>query len=163
MDDKNLQRSTAAVFQEYQRKDPAPVVRPTDSINTTGILHFTISVRDHVSAARFYAEVLGCKLLRSNRIFSFMECNGTHFVLAKMLGHVNPNKPGDEEHHTAFLVEADEFDRAMEILRARDIEIIKYSDDGHRSFPGRHGYFHDADGNAIEIVTLYPSAAEPTR
>jgi hypothetical protein len=33
--------------------------------------------------------------------------------------------PGEEAHHHAFLVNEDEFDRAMEILMARGIEIIK--------------------------------------
>ena len=141
--------------QEYQRKNPPPAVKATDSIRTNGILHFTIGVRDHVSAAEFYRDVLSCKHLRSNSRYSFMECHGTFFVLAKMADHVNPNPPGEEAHHHAFLVDEDEFDRAMEILMARGIEIIKYSDDGHRSFPGRHAYFHDADGNALEICFLY--------
>jgi catechol 2,3-dioxygenase-like lactoylglutathione lyase family enzyme len=149
-----------AVNQEYKRKDPPPVVKASDSIKTTGILHFTIGVRDHVAAAKFYGEVLGCKHLRSNSRYSFMDCHGDYFVLTKMDDHVNPNKPGDESHHHAFLVEADEFDRAMEILRARGIPLVKYSDRGHRSFPGRHAYFHDADGNAIEICTLYAEGEE---
>jgi catechol 2,3-dioxygenase-like lactoylglutathione lyase family enzyme len=146
--------------QEYIRKDPPPVVSITDSIRTTGILHFTIGVRDHISAARFYADVLGCKHLRSNQRYSFMECHGCYFVLAKMVDHVNPNKPDEEAHHHAFLVEKDEFDRAMEILRARGIPLVKYSDEGHHSFPGRHAYFHDADGNAIEICYLYPEGED---
>ncbi len=141
--------------QEYQRKSPPPSVSSTDSIRTTGILHFTIGVRDHVSAADFYRDVLGCKHLRSNSRYSFMECHGSYFVLAKMPDHVNPNKPDEEAHHHAFLVTEEEFDRAMEILFARGIRIVKYSDDGHRSFPGRHAYFHDADGNALEICYLY--------
>jgi catechol 2,3-dioxygenase-like lactoylglutathione lyase family enzyme len=131
--------------QEYVRKNLPPKVSNTDTIKTTGILHFTIGVR----------EVLGCKHLRSNTRYSFMECGGSYFVLAKMPDHVNPNKPDEEAHHHAFLVEADEFDRAVEILFARNIPLVKYSDEGHRSFPGRHAYFHDADGNAIEIITLY--------
>jgi catechol-2,3-dioxygenase len=144
--------------QEYVRKDPPPVVSAADSIKTTGVLHFTIGVRDHISAARFYADVLGCKHLRSNSHYSFMECHGTYFVLAKMVDHVNPNKPNEEAHHHAFLVEPEDFDAAMEILRARGIPLVKYSDKDHRSFPGRHGYFHDADGNAIEICALYGDA-----
>ena len=144
-----------SVFEEYIRKDPPPQVSPTDSIRTTGILHFTIGVRDHISAAKFYSEVLGVRHLRSSDKFSFMECHGSYFVLAKMPNHVNPNPPGEEAHHHAFLVDADEFDRAMEILIARNIPILKYSDKGHRSFPGRHAYFQDVDGNAIEIIVLY--------
>lgn len=147
--------------QAYIRKDPPPLVKPTDSIKTTRILHFTIGVRDHISAATFYSEVLGCKHLRSNSRYSFMECCGCYFVLAKMADHVNPNKPDEEAHHHAFLVETAEFDRAMEILRARGIPLVKYSDEGHRSFPGRHAYFHDTDGNAIEICALYENG-EPT-
>jgi len=155
MSDQTTFESAGAVNQTYKRRDRPPVVSKTDSIRTTGILHFTIGVRDHISAAKFYADVLGCTHLRSSGRFSFMECHGTYFVLSKMPDHVNPNKPGEDAHHHAFLVEADEFDRAMEILLARNIPIIKYSEEGHRTFPGRHAYFHDADGNAIEICTLY--------
>jgi catechol 2,3-dioxygenase-like lactoylglutathione lyase family enzyme len=146
--------------QEYVRKNPPPIASATDSIRTTGILHFTIGVRDHISAVRFYADVLGCKHLRSNSRYSFMECHGCYFVLAKMADHVNPNKPDEEAHHHAFLVDEEEFDRAMEILRARSIRLVKYSDAGHHSFPGRHAYFHDADGNALEICYLYPEGEE---
>jgi catechol 2,3-dioxygenase-like lactoylglutathione lyase family enzyme len=144
--------------QAYKRKDPPPVVKATDTIKTIGILHFTIGVRDHVSAAAFYEEVLGCRRTRTNSRYSFMECHGTYFVLARMADHVNPNKPGEDAHHHAFLVEPKEFDVAMEILRARGIPLVKYSDEKHRSFPGRHAYFHDADGNAIEICALYGDA-----
>jgi hypothetical protein len=55
------------------------------------------------------------------------------------------------------MVEPQEFDRALAILNARDIEVIKYSDQEHQTFPGRHAYFHDPDGNCIEIIDLYKS------
>jgi catechol 2,3-dioxygenase-like lactoylglutathione lyase family enzyme len=132
-----------------------PSASPTDTIRTTGILHFTIGVRDHIASRDFYQDVLGCHHMRSNERYSFMECGGTYFVLAAIPHHVNPNLPGEDAHHHAFMVEADEFDRAMAIMEARGILMIKYSDENHRSFPGRHAYFHDPDGNCIEIVTLY--------
>ena len=138
-----------------EAKTVQPKVSATDRIKTTGILHFTIGVRDNIAAAAFYADLLSCKILRTSERYSFMECGGTYFVLARIPYHVNPNRPGDDAHHHAFMVEPDEFDRAMEILKARGIEIIKYSDEGHRSFPGRHAYFHDADGNCLEIIDLY--------
>jgi catechol 2,3-dioxygenase-like lactoylglutathione lyase family enzyme len=142
--------------QGYVRPNNVARVTPSDSIDTKGILHFTIGVRDHIAAAKFYSEVLSCRHLRSNERYSFMECGGTYFVLAKIPHHVNPNNPDEDAHHHAFLVEKDEFDRAMEILRVRGIRLVKYSDEGHHSFPGRHAYFHDADGNCIEICYLYP-------
>ena len=124
-------------------------------IKTYGILHFTIGVRDHLAAAKFYADVLGCRHLRSNERYSFMQCGEDYFVLATIPHHVNPNNPGEDAHHHAFMVAADEFDRALAVMKDRGIALIKYSDQDHQSFPGRHAYFHDADGNCIEIVTLY--------
>jgi catechol 2,3-dioxygenase-like lactoylglutathione lyase family enzyme len=134
---------------------PSLEVSSSDTIRTTGILHFTIGVRDQVAASKFYSEVLGCKIMRVGSRYAFMECRGSYFVLAKMHNHVNPNLPGEDAHHHAFIVEPQEFDRALAIMKARGIEMIKYSDEGHITFPGRHAYFHDADGNCIEIVDLY--------
>jgi catechol 2,3-dioxygenase-like lactoylglutathione lyase family enzyme len=127
----------------------------TDTIHPKGILHFTIGVRDHISAARFYSDVLGCRIIRSGPRYSFMECGGTFFVLARMPNHVNPNGPGEDAHHHAFIVTPDEFERGLAILEARGIPIIKRSDEGHQVFPGRHAYFHDADGNCLELVDLH--------
>jgi catechol 2,3-dioxygenase-like lactoylglutathione lyase family enzyme len=131
-----------------------PAVSAADTIRTVGILHFTIGVRDHITAAKFYSEVLGCRHMRSTERYAFMECGGSYFVLAKMPHHVNPNRPGEDTHHHAFIVEPQEFDRALDIMKARGVELIKYSDQGHITFPGRHAYFHDADGNCIEIIDL---------
>jgi catechol 2,3-dioxygenase-like lactoylglutathione lyase family enzyme len=130
-------------------------VSSSDTIRTTGILHFTIGVRDHVAASKFYSEVLGCTVMRIGTRYAFMECGGSYFVLAKMPNHVNPNLPGEDAHHHAFMVAPEEFDRALAIMQARGVEMIKYSDEGHVTFPGRHAYFHDADGNCIEIIDLH--------
>jgi catechol-2,3-dioxygenase len=133
-------------------------------IQTTGILHFSISVRDHIKAAEYYSELLGCKLDRASEHFAFMRCGKDNFVLSKMPNHVNPNPAGGTKFHHAFIVEPSEFDRAIEVIKARGIEILRYDDidqgekgrRGHRSFPGRHVYFHDPDGNGIEIIDPRP-------
>src|SRR5262249_23748606 len=57
--------------------------------------------------------------------------------------HVNPNNPGEDAHHHAFMVAPQEFERALAIMKARGVELVKYSDEGHTTFPGRHAYFHD--------------------
>jgi len=130
-------------------------VSASDTIKTVGILHFTIGVRDHIAAAKFYSEVLGCRHIRSSERYSFMECGSSYFVLARIPDYVNPNNPGEETHHQAFMVAPEEFDRALAVMKARGIELIKYSDEGYTTFPGRHAYFHDPDGNGIEIIDLY--------
>src|SRR5437764_681896 len=88
----------------------SPNVSASDTIRTIGILHFTIGVRDHIAAAKFYSQLLGCKHLRSSERYSFMQCGESYFVLAKMPHHVNPNRPGEDAHHHAFIVEPPEFD-----------------------------------------------------
>ena len=128
------------------------VASASDTVPTKGILHFTIGVRDHIAAAKFYSEVLGCTHMRSTGRYSFMECGGSYFVLAKIPHHVNPNNPGEDAHHHAFIVDPAEFDRSMAIVKARGVELVRYSDKGHISFPGRHAYFHDPDGNCIELI-----------
>ena len=129
-----------------------PAVSATDTIRTTGILHFTIGVRDHLAAAKFYSEVLGCKHVHTTRRYAFMECGGSYFVLAAIPHHVNPNNPGEDAHHHAFVVEPQEFERARAIMAARGVALVRRSDEGHVMFPGRHAYFHDPDGNCIEII-----------
>src|SRR3954465_15186066 len=99
----------------------------TDTIRTTGTLHFTIGVRDHIAAAKFYSEVLGCRLMRSNEPFSFMQWGQSHFVLARIPHHVNPNNPGEDAHHHAFMVEPEEFDRALAIMKGRGAELANSS------------------------------------
>ena len=37
-----------------------------------------------------------------------------------------------------------------------------YSDEGHTTFPGRYAYFHDPDGNCIEIIDLYKGQPNTT-
>lgn len=128
-----------------------------DSIRTTGVLHFTIPVRDQHVAAEYYRDLLGCEINRINQHFAFMRCGGKDwFVLARMPPeHLNANPPKGTKNHHAFMVEPAEFDRAMEIIRKRNIEIVRYEETGHVSFPGRHAYFHDPDGNCLEIIDLY--------
>ena len=49
-------------------------------IKTTGILHFTIGVRDHMAAAKFYSELLGCRHLC--RTIAIRSCNAGSIILS---------------------------------------------------------------------------------
>ena len=63
-----------------------------------------------------------------------------------------PNKGREILLHHAFFVQGEDFDTAVAHLEANGIEILLYENEGHRSFTGRHLYFHDPDGNAIEFI-----------
>lgn len=123
-------------------------------LHAKGILHFTISVRDHVKASEFYADLLGCEVERVSNHFAFMKAGSDYFVLYKNPEHVSPNAPRGTRFHHAFIVTPEEFERARDLLSARGIEELQPGTQNHRSFPGRHIYFHDADGNGIEITDV---------
>lgn len=126
-------------------------------VEPTGILHFTLGVTDLEKSRAFYEDVLGCTYWRQNRDTVFMRAGDDYFVLSRTGYHQPPNKPGDTLIHHAFMVSGTDFDAAMAHLEANGVEILLYEDQhsGHLSFPGRHAYFHDPDGNAIEIIDLH--------
>jgi catechol 2,3-dioxygenase-like lactoylglutathione lyase family enzyme len=120
----------------------------------SGILHFTLSVTDIERARRFYEDIVGATYWRQNESTVFMCCGEHYFVLSKARtnDHVPPNKGREILLHHAFLVQGEDFDAAVAHLEANGIEVLLYEDKGHRSFTGRHLYFHDPDGNAIEFI-----------
>lgn len=124
-------------------------------VEPTGILHFTIGVADLERARDFYVEVVGCTYWRRNDTTMFMRAGDDFFVLSHTGYHQPPNNGNDSLIHHAFLVTAKDFDAAMSYLESKGVEVLLYEDTGHRNFPGRHAYFHDPDGNGVEIIDSY--------
>jgi hypothetical protein len=125
---------------------------PPQRFKPTGILHFTLGVRDLERARRFYEEVVGCTFWRQNDTTVFMRCGEHHFVLSCNGYHAPPNRGRDTLLHHAFVVQAKDFDAALAHVESCGIEVLLYEDKGHRSFTGRHAYFHDPDGNTVELI-----------
>ena len=120
----------------------------------SGILHFTISVSDLERARRFYEDIVGATYWRQNESTVFMRCGEQYFVLSRPRGHehVPANKGREILIHHAFILQGADFDAAVAHLEANGVEVLLFEDKGHRSFTGRHLYFHDPDGNAIEFI-----------
>jgi catechol 2,3-dioxygenase-like lactoylglutathione lyase family enzyme len=121
-------------------------------VKPTGILHFTLAVTDLERSRRFYEEVVGCTFWRQNDTTVFMRCGENFFVLSRARYHAAPNRGRDILIHHAFMVDGADFDAALAHVEACGVEVLLYEDKGHRSFTGRHAYFHDPDGNAIEFI-----------
>jgi catechol 2,3-dioxygenase-like lactoylglutathione lyase family enzyme len=121
-------------------------------VRPTGILHFTLAVTDLERSRRFYEEVVGCTFWRQNDTTVFMRCGENFFVLSRSGYHAAPNRGRDTLIHHAFLIDGADFDAALAHVEACGVEVLLYEDKGHRSFTGRHAYFHDPDGNAIEFI-----------
>jgi catechol 2,3-dioxygenase-like lactoylglutathione lyase family enzyme len=135
-------------------------------IEPKGILHFTIGVTDLDRATAFYKDILGCTLVRQNRrhTMSFMEAAGDLFVLTATGRHVPPNGPKGTQFHHAFVVAPEAYDGAVAHLETNGIELLwpqakaEGPDTQHNTFPGRHVYFHDPDGNGLELTDCTEAA-----
>ena len=127
---------------------------PPRRVAPSGILHFTISVSDLERARRFYEDIVGATYWRQNENTVFMRAGEQYFVLSRPRAHdhVAPNQGREILIHHAFILKGEDFDAAVAHLEANRVEVLLFEDQGHRSFTGRHLYFHDPDGNAIEYI-----------
>ena len=121
-------------------------------IKTKGILHFTLPVSDIERSKKFFMDLLGCTLLTQSPIMAFLQTGEDYFILAKSQTPINPNVGDDVRVHHAFLVDHDQYDAALETMKANGIEVIRDEYRTVGAFTGRQFYVHDPDGNAIEII-----------
>jgi catechol 2,3-dioxygenase-like lactoylglutathione lyase family enzyme len=114
--------------------------------------HTIVHVRDKVSSARFYAEILG---LPEAEPFS-------HFMVLALPNGVSLDfldlRPDISPQHYAFLVSEEEFDEILGRIKERGIDY--WADPGHRepasinhNDGGRGVYWSDPDGHNLEIIT----------
>ncbi|MCZ6720947.1 MAG: VOC family protein, partial [Proteobacteria bacterium] len=82
-------------------------------INMKGLTHFTIPVTDLQRSKEFYVDTLGFKFERENKHMVFVSCEDDFFVLTESENPIDPNQGDKHEIHTAFYVDADEYDRAI--------------------------------------------------
>ena len=120
-------------------------------IKTQGVVHFTIPVSDLRRSEKFYSELLGMRVLRKNPHMVFLKCGTDYLVLGKSKTPIKPNAEGETTIHHAFKVAAEDFDRSVEFLKQNGVQILHLEDRQDGTFQGRSAYFHDPDGNALEI------------
>jgi len=122
-------------------------------IKMKGLTHFTIPVKDLKKSKEFYCDTLGFDLVRENPHMVFCKCQDDYFVLTYSENAVDPNPGDSHDIHTAFYVDADEYDRALVYLKENDIRVFKDEErHGDATFTGRSAYFHDPDRNVIELL-----------
>ena len=133
-------------------------------IELKGIGHVLLRVRDMERSKKFYSDILGFQVMEEDP-----EHGGTFMALA---GHahtldlfpvqgpetVMPRTPGRVGvHHVAFVVDGEEaLRRAYWSLEEHGVEITRAVD--HVS--QKSIYFHDPDGNLLEIYAEVPNARE---
>ena len=122
-------------------------------IRTKGVAHFTIPVTDTERSLAFYTEILGMKAMQVNhhRGMVFLDSGGDCIILARCARTADP-----EEHdlHHAFIVDADEYEDAKTFLAESGVDIFFEEDRQGGAVNGPRAYFHDPDGNVLEIINL---------
>ena len=125
-------------------------------IETRGVCHFTIAVRDTIESTKFYTEVLGLRLLNANheRGMIFLDSGGDCVVLMRTETTIAPTLQRDVHH--AFHIASDKFTQSQCYLEDKGIEIILVDERRENSVvTGRSIYFPDPDGNVLELVDMY--------
>lgn len=118
------------------------------------LVHFTIPVTDLDRAETFYAGLLGFSKVRRNAHMCFLRCGDDLFVLTRSEKPIDSNPPDRHEIHTAFLAAGADYDAAVQSLAGHGVRVFLEEDRRRGTFQGRSAYFHDPDGNVIEIIDL---------
>ncbi len=126
-------------------------------LNLKGLVHFTIPVSDIARSEAFYADLLGMKVIQ--RLppavgMLFLRCGRDYLVLSRTTQPIGLEREDDSSIHHAFAVEGDEFDAALMELERNRVKVFLSEVRDQGVFTGRSAYFHDPDGNVLEIIDL---------
>ena len=123
-------------------------------IKTRGVAHFTIPVTDTRRAEAFYTEKLGLDVVQSNheRGMVFLDSGGDCIILARVDRPIST--AGEDDIHHAFIVDREDYDSSVAALRDSGVEILFEEDRQGGAVNGPRAYFHDPDGNVLEIIDL---------
>lgn len=118
------------------------------------LVHFTIPVTDLDKAEAFYTGLLGLTKVRRSPHMCFLRCGDDLFVLTRSEKPIDPNPPNRHEIHTAFLVRGADYDAALHTLGTHGVRVFLEENRERGTFQGRSAYFHDPDGNVLELIDL---------
>lgn len=123
-------------------------------IKTQGIAHFSIPVSDLQRSIDFYRDLLGLELLKEvpPMGMAFMDSGGDCVVLVKVDAPISTSRVRNVHH--AFRVDPASYRESVEALAQAGVEILYEEDRQEKVVDGPRAYFHDPDGNTLEIIDL---------
>ena len=127
-----------------------------------GLAHFTIPVSDITRAQAFYEGTLGMKVVQPERNGNgmvFLDAGGDCVILATVDKPISTAR--ERNIHHAFTVAHEDYEAARQELTSKGVEIVFEEDRQGGAVNGPRFYFHDPDGNVLEIIDLtgYKGAA----
>ena len=126
------------------------------------VAHFSIPVSDVAKSTRFYTEIVGCRHLQTvgGGRMAFLDAAGTCVILVKRDPPINQMQDDHGGVHHAFAVAHDEYNKALDHLRAHDVRITFEEDRQGGVLNGPRAYFHDPDGTVLEFINLMSYAGQ---
>lgn len=120
-------------------------------IKTKGLVHMMIPVSDTARSREFYCGLLGLELVADHGHLVFCRSGDDYILLGKSEVPIKSNVGDDHRIHQAFHVTDAEYDRALGVFKEKSVRVFKEEFRDKGVFTGRSAYFHDPDGNVIEI------------
>ena len=123
-------------------------------IRTIGVAHLSIPVTDPERSLAFYRDVLGMKLLANvqRQGMVFLDSGGDCVILVKVDQPISTAR--DRNVHHSFVVAHDHYAESVAELKRLGIAGIDEEDMRGGVVNGPRTYFHDPDGNVLEIIDL---------
>ena len=126
-----------------------------------GLAHFTIPVTDIKRSQEFYEKTLGMRVVQPDRGngMVFFDAGGDCVILATVDKPISTAR--ERNIHHAFTVAHEDYEAARKELVAKGVTIEFEEDRQGGAVNGPRFYFHDPDGNVLEIIDLtgYKGAA----
>jgi len=114
-------------------------------IQTNGIDHIVLHVRDVQRAKKFYTELLGMTVYRENTGQAFLHCGQQGVALFEKRGDT-PLTTGNDLNHLALNVAEGTYEALKAELERRGVEV------SGRPGDARCIYFHDPDGHRLQLM-----------
>ncbi len=121
-------------------------------VDIIGVAHFSIPVSDPERSIRFYRDVVGCKVLRTqpDNSMTFLDAGGVCVLLIKT-PH-SPSIPISNIVHHAFMVPKGGYQDGVAHLRSKGVKIELEEDRQVGTINGPRAYFYDPDGTVLEFI-----------
>ncbi|MCR8994936.1 VOC family protein [Brevibacillus laterosporus] len=120
------------------------------NIGVVGFSHVTLQVSNLEQSLRFYCEKLQMKMVHQGRTDAYLEW-GSAWICLLERPEIFPIKLEQQHlHHCAFYINEENFDIAVDLLRKREIMLVKGP---IFRGGGKSVYFHDPDKIMLELHT----------
>jgi len=127
------------------------------------VAHFSIPVSDVGASTRFYTDIVGCRHLATVAAgqMAFLDAAGVCVILVGRDPPINPKPDNHGGVHHSFAIAHDQYQAALDHLRANDVAITFEEDRQGGVINGPRAYFLDPDGTVLEFIDLTSYAGNP--